>query len=175
MAKMFVRRRGSGRLAVIGFGVSALVFVLDQLTKHIMLRVVDLDAGGPGSQIKVLDPIFNFTMVWNRGVSFGLFAADSLWQRSLLIGFSLIIAGVLAAWLVKAERKLQAISLGLVIGGAIGNVVDRIAYGAVADFLDFSGLYFPYVFNIADAGISVGVALLLLDAFLDSRDPTKPA
>ncbi|WP_270375167.1 signal peptidase II [Marinicauda sp. Alg238-R41] len=171
MSKMFGRRRGRARLAAAGFFVAGLVLALDQFTKHIILRVVDLDAGGPGSQIRVLDPVFNLTMVWNRGVSFGLLAADSLWQRLLLAGFSLLIAGVLTAWLTKAERWLQAVAFGLVIGGAIGNVIDRLVYGAVADFLDFSGLYFPYVFNVADAGISIGVALIVLDLLLDNGRP----
>lgn len=173
MSRMFTRRRGDARLAWTGFALAALVIVLDQLSKHWILRVVDLDAGGPGNQILVLDPIFNLTMVWNRGVSFGLFAADSLWQRLVLVGFSLAISGFLAVWLSRAERLLQAASFGLIIGGALGNVIDRLLYGAVADFLDFSGLYFPYVFNIADAAISIGVVGLLLDLVInDGR--TRP-
>ncbi len=156
-------------LAVFGFAVAVVIFIADQITKHVILRVVDLDRIG---QIQVLDPWFNLTMVWNRGVSFGLFQADSDWRRYLLVAVSLVIAGFLTAWMFRAERRLQALSFGLIIGGAIGNVVDRVAHGAVADFLDFSGLYFPYVFNIADAGISVGVALLLLDAFVNG-DETK--
>ena len=158
---------GSRGLALFGFAVAAVIFIADQITKHIILRVVDLDRIG---QIQVLDPWFNFTMVWNRGVSFGLFQADSDWQRYILIAVSLVIASLLAVWMLKAERRLQALSFGMIIGGAVGNVVDRFAYGAVADFLDFSGLYFPYVFNIADAGISVGVAILLLDAFINGDE-----
>jgi signal peptidase II len=158
---MFSRRpRG---LPVFGFVIAVVIFIADQISKHVILRVVDLDRIG---QIEVLDPWFNLTMVWNRGVSFGLFQADSDWQRYILIAVSLVIAGLLAVWMFNAQRRLQALSFGMIIGGAIGNVVDRFAYGAVADFLDFSGLYFPYVFNIADAGISVGVAILLLDAVL---------
>ncbi|TGY88457.1 signal peptidase II [Marinicauda algicola] len=172
MARLFTRRRGKARLAWFGFALAALVIALDQITKHVMLRVVDLDRIG---RIEVLDPWFNFSMVWNRGVSFGLFAADSLWQRLVLVGFSLAISGFLAVWLTRAERPLQAIAFGLIIGGALGNVVDRLVYGAVADFLDFSGLYFPYVFNVADAAISIGVAVLLLDLLLDrDRSRTRP-
>jgi len=154
---------------MMGFGLAGFIIVIDQLTKHWILRMVDLDAGGPGSQIQVFDPWFNLTMVWNRGVSFGLFAADGLLQRALLIGFSLGVSAFIATWLAKAERRLQAVAFGLIIGGAIGNVIDRIAYGAVADFLDFSGLYFPYVFNVADAAISIGVAGLILDLILSDR------
>jgi len=153
----------------MGFILAGLIIVLDQLTKHWILRVVDLDAGGPGSQIQIFDPWFNLTMVWNRGVSFGLFAAEGLLQRALLIGFSIGVSAFIAVWLSKAERALQAVAFGLIIGGALGNVIDRIAYGAVADFLDFSGLYFPYVFNIADAAITIGVIGLILDLFISDR------
>ncbi|AZU03497.1 lipoprotein signal peptidase II, LspA, putative [Glycocaulis alkaliphilus] len=160
----------STRLAAIGAGLAVLVIVLDQASKLWVLHGLGFMEGGPGTRIEVLDPWFNLTMVWNRGVSFGLFAAESLWTRLLLIGFSLAIAGVIAFWLTRAERKLQALAFGLIIGGAVGNVIDRIAYGAVADFLDFSGLWFPYVFNVADAAISVGVAGLVLDVIVNGSE-----
>ncbi|MGJ3231389.1 MAG: signal peptidase II [Oceanicaulis sp.] len=175
MKPLFSRRRPSAGLALFGFAVALIVFVADQASKLWILHTVDLDrfcpAPGPcdrltSNSIPVIEPIFNLTMVWNRGVSFGLFAADSDWQRFILIAVSLIISGFLAVWMFSATRRLQALAFGMIIGGAIGNVVDRFFYGAVADFLDFSGLYFPYVFNIADAGISVGVAVLLLDLVL---------
>lgn len=159
----------SQRLALIGFGLAVLVIALDQASKLWVLHGLGFMEGGAGTRINVLDPWFNLTMVWNRGVSFGLFAAESLWMRLLLIGFSLIIAGVIAFWLTRAERLLQALAFGLIIGGAIGNVIDRVAYGAVADFLDFSGLYFPYVFNVADAAISTGVAALILDLLMNGE------
>jgi len=165
MRELFRRRPRA--LPVFGFVIAAVIFIADQISKHVILRVADLDRVG---QIQVLDPWFNLSMVWNRGVSFGLFQADSDWQRYILIAVSLLISGFLSVWLLKAERRLQALSFGMIIGGAIGNVVDRFAYGAVADFLDFSGLYFPYVFNVADAGISVGVAILLLDAVLNGDE-----
>lgn len=160
----------SARLTAIGSGLAVFVIVLDQVTKLWILNGLGFMEGGPGTRIDVLDPWFNLTMVWNRGVSFGLFAAESLWTRLLLIGFSLAIAGVIAFWLTRAERMLQALAFGLIIGGAIGNVIDRVAYGAVADFLDFSGLWFPYVFNVADAAISVGVAGLVLDVILNGSE-----
>jgi len=163
MRPMFGRPRRSP-FALLGYLTALGFLVVDQITKHIMLRVVDLDVT---RQILVLDPWFNFTMVWNRGISFGLFQAGSWWQIGLLIAVSLAISVLLAVWMMQAERRLQAISFGMIIGGAIGNVVDRLAYGAVADFFDFSGLYFPFVFNVADAAISVGVALLILDLFLN--------
>ena len=177
MRRMFSRRRRSP-FALMGFLVALGILIADQVSKHVMLRVVDLDrlcpAPGPcarssESTIFVLDPWFNLTMVWNRGISFGLFQAGSWWQIGILIAVSLGVSALLASWMIQAERRLQAISFGMIIGGAIGNVIDRLAYGAVADFFDFSGLYFPYVFNVADAAISLGVVVLVLDLFF-SRD-----
>ncbi|MEO1040077.1 MAG: signal peptidase II [Pseudomonadota bacterium] len=167
---MFARRRPSRMMALSGFTLAGLILIADQLVKHWILRIIDLDAGGAGSRIQVLDPWFNLTMVWNRGVSFGLFQADSLWQRLILIGFALAISALLAVWLTRAVRWMQAVAFGLIIGGAIGNVIDRIAYGAVADFLDFSGLWFPYVFNVADASISIGVVVLIADLLISGDD-----
>lgn len=167
---MLARIVPSTRLAAIGAGLAVLIIALDQATKLWILNGLGFLEGGPGTRIEVLDPWFNLTMVWNRGVSFGLFAAESLWTRLMLIGFSLAIASVIAFWLTRAERLLQALAFGLIIGGAIGNVIDRIAYGAVADFLDFSGLWFPYVFNIADAAISIGVAGLILDVITNGSE-----
>lgn len=169
MRRMFSRRRRSP-YAVMGFLVALGILAADQISKHVILRIVDLDVIG---QIRVLDPWFNLTMVWNRGISFGLFQAGNWWQIGLLIAVSLGVSALLARWMMQAERRLQAISFGMIIGGAIGNVIDRIAYGAVADFFDFSGLWFPYVFNVADASISLGVAALILDLFL-SRDRRGP-
>lgn len=169
MRPMFGRPRRSP-FAVLGYLVAVVILIADQISKHVILRIVDLDVVG---QIQVLDPWFNFTMVWNRGVSFGLFQAGSWWQIGILIAVSVGVSLMLAIWMMQAERRLQAVSFGMIIGGAIGNVIDRFAYGAVADFLDFSGLYFPYVFNVADAGISIGVALLVLDLFLSRDEPRR--
>jgi signal peptidase II len=166
MKRLFSRRRPAASIVLFGFAVALIVFVADQATKLWILNGLDLAARAPGDSIILIDPIFKLTMVWNRGVSFGLFPADSWWQRGLLIAVSLVISGLLAVWMFSATRRLQALAFGLIIGGALGNVLDRFFYGAVADFLDFSGLYFPWVFNIADAGISVGVAVLLLDLVL---------
>ena len=163
MRRMFSRRRRSP-YAVMGFAIALGILIADQISKHVILRVVDLDVIG---QIQVLDPWFNLTMVWNRGISFGLFQAGSWWQIGILIAVSLGVSALLARWMMQAERRLQAISFGMIIGGAIGNVIDRFAYGAVADFFDFSGLYFPYVFNVADAAISLGVVVLILDLVLN--------
>lgn len=159
----------SARLALIGAGLAVLVIVLDQASKLWVLHGLGFMEGGAGTRIEVLPP--GSTSPWcGIGVSFGLFAAESVWMRLVLIGFSLAIAGVIAFWLTHAERLLQATAFGLIIGGALGNVIDRVACRAVADFLDFSGLWFPYVFNVADAAISVGVAGLVLDVILSGSE-----
>ena len=115
-------------------------------------------------QIEVLPPIFNLTMVWNVGVSFGLLKAYDL-ARWGLIGFSAVVVLALAIWASRLDRLRPAAALGLIMGGAIGNnLIDRVRFGAVVDFLDFKGLYFPWVFNVADSAITLGVILLLIDS-----------
>jgi len=166
MQRMFARRRPTGALTVFGFIIAALVLIADQASKYWILYGLDLDGRTP-QRVEVLDPWFNLTMVWNYGVSFGLFQANSDIQRYILAAVSLAIAGLLVVWMFQTTRRLQALAFGLIIGGAIGNVIDRFIYGAVVDFFDFSGLYFPYVFNVADAGICVGVAAMVLDLVLN--------
>lgn len=149
--------------------VALTIFVLDRLSKWWILNIVDLPAR---RSIEIL-PFFDFSMVWNEGVSFGLFQTGTLTGRTVLIVFSLLVVGFLVKWLLEAERRLQAIFLGMIIGGALGNALDRVIYGAVVDFLDFSGLAFKWVFNIADSAISVGVALLVFDAFFAKEGSEK--
>jgi signal peptidase II len=130
-----------------------------------MLQVFDLPLRG---SVEVLGPL-HLTMVWNRGVSFGLFRADEGLGRWVLVAFSLIVAAVLVVWARRVERPLMAIGLGLVIGGAVGNAIDRIRFGSVVDFIDVSRLYFPWVFNVGDSAITIGVAFLLLDSVRNDR------
>ncbi len=160
-------------------GLVPLILVLDQATKWWVLNtpvfnaLACLEARRGCGQIEV-SGIFDLTMVWNRGMSYGLFQSEGA-ARWLLVALTLTIAIVFAIWLARAERRLTALSLALVVGGAVGNVIDRIRFGAVVDFFDFSGLWFPYVFNVADAAISVGAVLLFLDQFLVSRKEKSPA
>ena len=149
----------------IGLSVGAIVVVLDQLTKW-LIRDVVLDTA---RYIEVTG-FFNIVEVWNRGVSFGLFASDSPWTPYLLSALAIAISIVLIVWLRKAETTFLALALGFVIGGAIGNVFDRFIWGRVYDFLDFhaAGYHWP-AFNVADAAISVGVGLILLDGFIAKR------
>src|SRR5262249_46392692 len=144
--------RVMGRVAKLGFGLAAAVVVLDQVSKWIMAHVVHLESVG---QVRLL-PFFNLTFVPNQGVSFGLFNNGAVWGRIGLSLFALAISGVVGRWLLTTERVWPGVGMGLVIGGALGNVIDRIVYGRVFDFLDFSGLGFPWVFNVADSAITVG-------------------
>lgn len=153
------------RIALAAYGFAILIVVVDQLTKAWVISGLDLRTVG---QIPILPPVLNFTWVENRGVSFGLFGDGS--ARWMLSVFSVVVAGVLGWWALKADRRLLVSAIGLIMGGAIGNVIDRIRFGFVVDFLDFSGTgVFPWVFNVADSAITVGVILLILDSVLSER------
>lgn len=162
-----------------GISLSAAVFVLDQIAKWLVLGPAQFSPpgcreAGLGCRFIELSPIFDLRMVWNRGVSFGLLRADDDLVRWGLVALSFAISAVFFSWLRKADRAWTATALGLVIGGALGNVVDRIRFGAVADFLDFNGLWFPWVFNVADAAITVGAILLAIDmVLLTESEPGK--
>lgn len=151
----------------ITYAIAAVTVALDQASKLWILHGLDLPSK---LSVPLLGPL-NLTMVWNRGMSFGLLSGHAEWGRWLLTGFSTLVVIALAVWARKATKPLLAVGLGLIIGGAIGNnLIDRIVYGAVADFIDVRALYFPWIFNVADAGISVGVAFLLLDSFLSGEE-----
>jgi len=150
------------------YAIALAVIVLDQLSKYWILGVLRL----PEQQAhEVLWPL-QFTRIWNEGVSFGLLQAQHDVVRWGLVVFSLGVAALLAAWARSQGRLLPALGLGMVIGGAIGNAIDRARFGAVVDFIDVQRLgFFPWIFNVADSGITIGVALLLLD----SLRPQRPA
>jgi len=152
-----------------GLALAACVVALDQLSKFWILESVRLPERG---KIE-LSAIFDLSFVQNYGVSFGLLRAAGGLERWGLIALSGVIAVFFALWMRSAERRLTATSLGLVIGGAIGNMIDRARFGYVVDFLDFSGLFFPWVFNVADAAITVGAALLMLDYLVSSEARSK--
>jgi signal peptidase II len=150
------------------YAVALAVIALDQLTKYWLLSVLRLPEQ---ASHEVLWPL-QFTRIWNEGVSFGLFQAQYDLVRWGLVVFSLAVAALLSAWARSQGRLLPALGLGLVIGGAIGNAIDRVRFGAVVDFIDVQRLgFFPWIFNIADSGITIGVILLLLD----SLRPQRPA
>lgn len=155
----------------LGLALALAVVGADQLSKFWVLEIIRLAEIG---QIE-LSGIFDLTFVRNAGVSFGLLHADGQIERWGLVIMSGGIAGAFVWWLRSAERRLSAIALGLVIGGAIGNLIDRARFGFVVDFLDFSGLWFPWVFNVADAAITIGAALLILDYLFAEPKAEKPA
>lgn len=152
----------SSRLAWAAYGLAAAVVAVDQATKAWILHGLDLPARGT---VPVLGPL-HFSMAWNEGVSFGLLQARHDLARWALVGFSLAVVAVLAAWARKAQRRAFALGLGLVIGGAVGNAIDRARFGAVVDFVDVQRLlpFFPWIFNVADSAITIGVVLLLVDS-----------
>ena len=153
------------RIAWAAYGFALIVIVLDQLSKAWILSGLGLREVG---RVMIAPPILNFSYVENTGVSFGLFGGGA--ARWALSVFSLIVAGGLAWWALQAKRRTLVAAIGLVIGGAVGNAIDRIRFGYVVDFIDFSGTgVFPWVFNIADSAITIGVALLILDSIRSER------
>ena len=141
-----------------------LTFTLDQMSKWFVvfhLRLIDV------GMIDVWPPYLTFRMAWNRGVNFGLFAHDAEVMRWVLVVVALVISGWALWWLSRSPQgRLACIAGGLLVGGALGNVIDRVLYGAVADFLNMSccGVENPYAFNIADIAIFAGAAGLVLFA-----------
>lgn len=144
----------------MGLVACIVVLLLDQASKWWVLHGLDLPSVG---SVAVL-PVLNLTMVWNRGVVFGLLKGFGAGGHLVLALGALAVVGVLALWLRQAERVLVAVAVGAVAGGAIGNVVDRLRYGAVVDFIHAHAFgYSWYVFNIADSAIVCGVAALVFD------------
>jgi signal peptidase II len=148
------------RLGWASYAAAVLVILADQASKAWVLGPFDL----PAKEVVQVLPILRLTMVWNRGVSFGLLGGHGDLGRWGLVAFETAVAIALAIWARRGERPILSLALGLVIGGALGNVIDRARFGAVVDFIDLSALHFPWVFNVADSAINVGVALLLWDS-----------
>lgn len=158
----------------VGFAVAALVFILDQLTKWAVINPLQLQQV---RQIYVL-PIFNLTWTENYGISLGLLdAGDSDLGRWLLVAMTGAIALGVAWWIGREQARGEQVALGMVLGGAIGNILDRSRFGYVVDFADLHfGEFRPFlIFNVADAAISIGVVILLLRAFLTKERPRENA
>jgi signal peptidase II len=147
----------------LGVLIAALALVADQATKYWVLNILQLHERPP---INVL-PFFDLAFAWNRGVSYGMFAADTQWPLLLV---SAAITVFLVVWLARVVKPLEAAALGLLIGGAVGNMIDRFIHGAVVDFVHlYWGTFSWYIFNIADVAIVAGVGLLLLDMFFGAK------
>ena len=167
MAKPFYDAQAIRRL---GLGIAALVFGLDQAIKALIVHGLDL----PGRLEVDILPIFRFVWVENHGISMGFLTADSTAERWLLVLLTAGIAVAVVFWLWREQNRLDAGALGLVLGGAAGNITDRVRLGYVADFLDlhFGDMHPFLVFNVADAAITIGVLLLVLRA-LFVRSPAS--
>jgi signal peptidase II len=152
--------------------VTVAVIALDQLVK---LWIVDHLA--LYRTVRVL-PVLDITLTYNRGAAFSFLAQASGWQKWLFAGLAVVVAAGISLWLRRLNgrtQRLLCLSLALIMGGALGNLIDRLRIGHVVDFIiaHWNRVYFPWAFNVADSAITVGAALLLLDAFLESRRPTK--
>jgi lipoprotein signal peptidase len=157
----------ASRLGIIS---ALLVLGADQGSKYWVLNVLDL----PDLRQVVLLPVLNLTMVWNQGVTFGLLNGLGAWSHFVLAAIALAVVGALCLWLRRADNALSALAIGAIAGGAVGNVIDRLRFGAVVDFIHAHiGGWSWYVFNIADAAIVCGVAVLILESQL-VRHRQKP-
>jgi lipoprotein signal peptidase len=159
-----------------GLIFAALLLVADQVSKYWILEVVMLPERRNIPLLEVGPVGLDLTMVWNRGVTFGLFSGDGAWNHLILAGLALIVAGFLLRWLARSETRMVTYALGAVIGGAIGNVIDRMRFGAVVDFVDVHAWgWHWYVFNVADAAIVCGVLALVADALIRPESKRKEA
>jgi signal peptidase II len=163
-----------GPLTAFGLTVAAVACVVDQASKLYLLFVYDL-AANPTR----LGPFFDFVLTRNTGISYGLFASEGTMGQWILLGFKAAAVALLWAWLARAESRLTALALGLIIGGAVGNAIDRLAYGWVVDFVFFhvsgAGWRFNwFVFNLADVAIVAGVIGLLYESLIGDRAAKAP-
>lgn len=164
-----------GPQSALGLTLAVIVILLDQASKLWLIFGYELGRRG-------LVPLgfgFDLILTWNTGISYGLLQQESEIGRWLLFGFKVVAAVLLTIWLARVQTRLTAVSLGLIIGGAIGNAIDRLAYGAVADFVYFHAAFGPwefrwYVFNLADVAIVAGVIGLLLDSMVLERAAKAP-
>jgi signal peptidase II len=162
-----------GRLTAFGVAVALATAAIDQAVKLWLLFGLDLGARGPVR----LGPFIDIVLVWNTGISYGLFPQVGPFGQWVLLAVKAVAVVVLWLWLAHATSRLTALALGLIIGGAIGNAIDRAAYGAVADFVLFhvttaTWTFRWYVFNLADVGIVAGVIGILYESLL-AKDAAK--
>lgn len=163
-----IRERERTRMtpAHLGFLVALATFVLDQASKLYFLFGYDLPVREP----LVLAPFLELVVVWNPGISYGLFKQHTEWGRWVLVAVQIAAAVGLSLWMIRAAGRILTFSLALIVGGAAGNAIDRIAYGAVFDFVHFHvGAWSWYVFNVADIAIVAGVIGLLYDSLVLER------
>ena len=155
-----------GPLSALGVSLGVVTALVDQANKWWMLKVFDIEAKGSVA----VTPFLDLVMVWNRGISYGLFQQGSALGQILLSGFAVVAVVALTLWLARMTSLIGAAGAGLVMGGAVGNAIDRLLHGAVADFFSFHAWdFYWYVFNVADAAIVAGVAGLMYDSIFNSH------
>ncbi|TNE62254.1 MAG: signal peptidase II [Alphaproteobacteria bacterium] len=154
-----------------GLLIGAILMVADQISKYWVLHGLQLPARG---SVELL-PFLNFTMVWNYGISMGLPIGQTLGKWGIIV-LTIAISLWLARWLAQSTRRFEALSIAMILGGAVGNVIDRFVHGAVVDFVHLHAAgYSFYVFNLADSAITVGVALLIIDGLRAGNKGPKNA
>ena len=150
----------------LGLVVAVIAFLVDQGYKWWMLEIYGIAGRGHVT----VTPFLDLVLLWNKGISYGLFPQDSMAGQFVLLAVKFVIVAVLLVWLTRVTQALVAVAVGLVVGGALGNALDRIVHGAVADFFSFHAYgFYWYVFNLADVAIVAGVALLLYDSLTGAR------
>ncbi|MEK9684820.1 MAG: signal peptidase II [Rhodospirillaceae bacterium] len=146
---------------VVTFSLLLILIAFDQITKWWVLEILM-----PGPRAIEVTDFFNLVLVMNPGVSFGIFSDGDWWVRWVLVFFACILSGVLFIWMVRTQDVFTAVGLALIVSGAVGNLIDRLRFGAVVDFLDLHYMTWHWpAFNVADSSITVGVGLLILDSF----------
>lgn len=163
----------------LGLVLAAVIIVLDQASKWAVVELLMRPEGVADtpfySSVRIaLLPVFDLVMAWNRGVSFGILNNAGAWNAVILSVLSVAISAGLLVWMRRSTSRLVTLALGGIVGGALGNVIDRVRWGAVADFLDVHvmGYHWP-AFNLADSAITVGAVLLVLDALFAKPSSTK--
>lgn len=159
----------------LGLIVAAVTCLFDQASKLYLLKVVDLAANGPLR----MGPFFDFVLTRNTGISYGLFQTEGAFGQAVLLAIKALAVILLWVWLTRAHSRLTALALGLIIGGAVGNAIDRLAYGWVADFVFFhistaTWRFDWYVFNLADVAIVAGVIALLYESLVGGHAAKAP-
>lgn len=164
-----------GPLAAFGLATAAIVGALDQASKLWLLKVFDLANKG----VVKLAPFVDFVLTWNTGISYGWFQQEGPFGQWALLALKVVAVALLWIWLARAVSRLSALSLGLIIGGAVGNAIDRLIHGAVVDFVllhveTATWRFNWYVFNLADVAIVAGVAGLLYESLRGDSAPKAP-
>jgi signal peptidase II len=169
----------AGNKLPLGLGVVALTFIADQASKWAILDAMRPPGvtGTPfdTSTVTAVLPVLDFVLVWNRGVSFGMGNSGSTWNTIGFAAIAIIVAAVLLVWMSRTPKLLLTIALGLIVGGAIGNLLDRLRFGAVVDFLyvHVPGFTWWPAFNVADSAITVGAILLAIDSLFGGNESPK--